>query len=425
MGNRKSIFANIDIISILIYLALVAIGILTIYSTEYKLGTSFTFSPSSNYGKQIIFLGVSLFVAMIILIIDAKFYANFAWIIYFIVILLLIAVLIFGKSVKGANSWFDLGGGLRFQPAEFGKLAACIALAKYLGTIDVKFSQWKTKLISMAIIFAPMILILAQNDTGSALVFFCFVFVLYREGLPEWVFWGGLVLIVISVLALLVNKYILIGSLLLLTILFWILFRKQITRSLIAYTLGIFLFLSSAVMGIDFFVNHVLQAHQRNRINVILGKVEESDMKTIAYNLYQSKIAIGAGGLLGRGYLQGVQTRGNFVPEMSTDFIFSSFGEEWGFVGSLVLIGLYLLLFLRILKRSEEQRSIFGRVYGYGVASIFFFHFMVNIGMTIGLLPVIGIPLPFISYGGSSLLAFTILYFIFIKIDSEKHTILR
>ncbi len=422
MNQRKGLFYGIDWLGILLYLIFVIIGILSIYATEYRDNTSFHINTTTNYGKQIIWLCISLFVGFIILIIDSKFYSNFAWGFYVIIILLLISVLFLGKTVNGANAWFEIGG-MRLQPAEFGKFAACIALAKYLGSIDVKFDKIRTRIIACLIMVVPMMLIFAQHDVGSMLVFTAFIFVFYREGLPAWVLFGGIVLLLICVLSLVINKWYLIGSMAIIACILVFLVRKQLLE--IAIVAGGLVAISGIVFGVDFFVNNVLEEHQRNRINVILGKVSERDEKTIAYNLYQSKIAIGSGGLNGRGYLQGLQTKGNFVPEMSTDFIFCSFAEEHGFIGSTLLIILYLFFFIRIMLRAEEQRSTFGRVYAYGVASIFFFHFMVNMGMTIGLLPVIGIPLPFISYGGSSLLAFTILYFIYLKIDTDRSSILR
>jgi rod shape determining protein RodA len=422
MNHRKGILQGVDWIGVILYLMFVIVGIMSIYATEYRDNTAFHISTATNYGKQIIFLGISLMVGFIILIIDSKFYSNFAWGFYGFIILMLVAVLFLGKTVNGANAWFEFGA-IRLQPAEFGKFAACIALAKYLGSIDVKFEKMRTRLISGLIMLVPMVLIFAQHDVGSMLVFTAFIFVFYREGMPSWVLFGGIALILICVLSLVINKWYLIGAMALVACGFIFLVRKQLLEVLLVC--GVLVALSGIVFGVDFFVNKVLEEHQRNRINVILGKVSERDEKTIAYNLYQSKIAIGSGGLTGRGYLQGLQTKGNFVPEMSTDFIFCSFAEEHGFLGCTLLIIFYLFFFLRIMLRAEEQRSTFGRVYAYGVASIFFFHFMVNMGMTIGLFPVIGIPLPFISYGGSSLLAFTILYFIYLKIDTDRTSILR
>jgi len=396
---------------------------MSIYATEYKEGVGFSIDTTTHYGKQILFLGVSLFVAFMILIIDSIFYSNFAWIFYIVILLSLVAVLLFGKTVHGGTSWFELGP-IRIQPAEFGKFAASIALAKYLSIRNVKFENWRSFILAGVIILIPMILIFLQHDTGSMLVFCSFLFVFYREGLPAWIVWGLISMIVLGIFSLVFPKFVLIGILTVLAaIIIWMVRSHKVA---IGIVVAILFVLSGYIFTVDFLVSK-LEKHQRDRIRVIYSQdpISELEMKTIAYNLYQSKIAIGAGGIAGRGYLNGLQTKGNFVPEMNTDFIFSTFAEEWGFIGSTILILLYLFLMIRLILRAEQQRSSFSRIYGYGVVSIFFFHFMINIGMTIGLLPVIGIPLPYISYGGSSLLAFTILLFVFLKIDTDRQSILR
>jgi rod shape determining protein RodA len=302
------------------------------------------------------------------------------------------------------------------QPAEFAKFGAALALAKYLSGFNIKFSDKKTQIIAGIISFLPLFIILFQNETGSALVFGSFIFVLYREGLPGWILFVGFAVIVLSVLALLVPPIYLIVAIGILAALFTLMIRR--TRQNLLIVAGVAVLMIGYVSSVDYVFENVLQAHQKSRINVLLGK--EVDLKGAGYNVMQSKIAIGSGGFLGKGFLEGTQNKFRFVPEQSTDFIFCTIGEEYGFIGSLFFIIMYMLLLWRILFLAERQRYKFNRIYGYSVASILFFHFLINIGMTLGLMPVIGIPLPFISYGGSSLLSFTILLFIFIRLDANK-----
>jgi rod shape determining protein RodA len=330
-------------------------------------------------------------------------------------LLMLAAVLVVGTEISGSRSWFQIGS-IAIQPAEFAKFATCLALARYLSSYSTDFGSLKAKVISLVIIFTPAVMVLLQNDTGSAVVYAALILVLYREGLSGSLLLLGVYVVLLFILTVLINQYYVAGGLVILTVIILImsgrLRKKWLTISAIAVISVGFIF------SVDYAFNNILEPHQRTRINVLLGV--EMDLHGAGYNVNQSKIAIGSGGLTGKGFLKGTQTKYDFVPEQSTDFIFCTIGEEWGFLGSSVVIILYVLLLYRLILLAERQRSNFSRIYGYGVASILFFHFTVNIGMTLGLVPVIGIPLPFISYGGSSLWAFTILLFIFIKLDANR-----
>jgi rod shape determining protein RodA len=333
-------------------------------------------------------------------------------------LLILVSVLVFGTEISGSKSWFQVGS-VAIQPAEFGKFAACLALARYLSSYSTDFDKLRSKIISGAIILAPAVLVLLQNDTGSAVVYPALILVLYREGLSGNLLLLGAYVLVLFFLTVLLNQFIVIAGLAAIAIFLYFAYKKVRKKLLILVTM---LILSAGfVLTVDYVFDNALESHQKTRINVLLGK--DTDLKGAGYNVNQSKIAIGSGGLLGKGFLQGTQTKFNFVPEQSTDFIFCTIGEEWGFVGSAVVVVLYVLLLYRLIKMAERQRSDFSRIYGYGVASILFFHFTINIGMTLGLVPVIGIPLPFISYGGSSLWAFTILLFIFVKLDAKRFSL--
>ncbi len=419
MRENKGILQQIDWVMVSLYFILVIMGWMCIYASVYNEDHSKLFEFNLNHGKQMIWIGAGLLIAMILLLMDGKFYSAFAYVIYGITLLLLVAVLLVGRRVKGSQSWFEIGS-FKLQPAEFAKFTTTLALAKFLSNPNIKLKQNKTKLYAVGILLLPIALILAQNDTGSALVYFSFIFVLYREGLSGNYLLLGFAAIVIFILALLVDKITLIiifGSI---VGAFILLIRK--TKKNILMLVGIFAICSSMVLSVDYVFNHVLQEHQRTRINVLLGK--EQDLKDKGWNVHQSMIAIGDGGFFGRGFLKGSQTTFDFVPKQSTDFIFCTVGEEFGFAGVFVVIGLFMFLLGRIIFIAERQRSSFSRIYGYGVASILFFHIMVNIGMTIGLAPVIGIPLPFFTYGGSSLLAFTMMLFVFIRLDAHRLQIL-
>jgi len=413
--RQKGIAQNIDWITILLYLALVLIGWVNIYAAVYDDQHRSIFDLSQNYGRQLIFIASSILLGAVILIIDAKFFSTFAWVIYLAVLVMLLGVVFLGKEIAGARSWYQIGP-FSLQPSEFAKFATALALAKYLSRIDLDISKLSTRITAAVIIFTPSVIILLQPDTGSAMVFAALVLVLFREGLSGSLLILGFVVALLFILALLVNKFILIGFLASNALLVIWLFKEL--RKKWIWVAGILLVAAAYVFSVDYAFENVLEAHQKTRINVLLGK--ESDPHGAGYNINQSKIAIGSGGFAGKGFLKGTQTKFKFVPEQSTDFIFCTVGEEWGFVGSTLVIVLMMGLMIRIIILAERQRSKFSRIYGYAVASILFFHFAVNIGMTIGLFPVIGIPLPLISYGGSSLWGFTILLFIFIRQDSVK-----
>ncbi len=415
MRNETNIFRNIDWWIIGIYMALVFIGWLNIYAAVYDEQHQSIFDFSQSYGKQLIWIITGFAIGLFILLIDSKFFSQFAYGIYGISILLLIAVLIAGQEVSGAKAWFVIGS-FKLQPSEITKFATNLAIAKYLSSIDIDMRKISTRITAIFIFLIPTAIILLQNDTGSAMVYAAFVFVMYREGLSGNILILGLIAMVLFVLALLINQFVLIGIAAgILAILFF--FMRRNTRNIITL-ISILAAISAFTLTVDYLFDNVLEDHQRSRINVLLGK--ELDLKGAGYNVNQSKIAIGSGGFIGKGFLQGTQTKYNFVPEQSTDFIFCTVGEEWGFIGTSIVVGLFLFLLIRIIILAERQRSRFARIYGYGVALILFLHFLINIGMTIGLLPVIGIPLPFISYGGSSLWSFTVLLFIFIKQDSNR-----
>ena len=402
---------------LLVYLLLVAAGWFNIYSVVYDPESMAGFSLATRYGKQLVFIGFAVLLAAFVMIADVRIFTQFAYLYYGICILLLLAVLVIGTEISGAKSWIKVGP-LSIQPSEFAKVATCLAFAKYVSQPALNMKRSRTQLQAALWFLIPMVLILLQPDAGSVLVFLAFLLPLYREGMSGWVLVTGLVAAVLFVAALLVNRYVLLGGIALVaTFLIW---RNK--RTLKNVVLGVLLFAvcSFYILGVEYAFNR-LSPHQQTRINVLLGK--EQDLHGAGYNVNQSKIAIGSGSFWGKGYLQGTQTKFDFVPEQSTDFIFCTVGEEWGWVGCTVFLGGYLFLLLRIVKLAERQKSAYARVYGYGVAGIFFMHFFVNVGMTIGLLPVIGIPLPFFSYGGSSLWAFTLLLFIFVKMDARQRNL--
>ena len=423
MNERNSIIGKIDWVTVLIYLALVLIGWFSIFSAKYNELHPSIFDFSMEYGKQLIWIGMALLLGFVILLIDAKFFNAFSLWIYFFFLASLFVVLIYGKATKGATSWIDLGAGIKFQPSEFAKMATALALAGYLSRLDVDLQKRKHQIIAALLVLAPMALVLIQNDTGSAIVFVSFIFVLYREGFPGtgWVMIGGVVAILLFVLTLVWSQkvmYIILGSLLVLTLTYYLITKKKGLFKM----LGVYAFMFVFTFSVDYAFHKVLQPHQQNRILVMLGKLD--DPQGVGYNVHQSKIAIGSGGFMGKGFLQGTQTKYDFVPEQHTDFIFCTIGEEGGFLGTAVVLLLYVALLVRIIILAERQRSTFSRVYGYAIAGILFVHVAINIGMTIGLVPVIGIPLPFLSYGGSSMLAFTIMLAIFVKQDANRLNIL-
>ena len=474
MNNRPhNLLTNIDWISILLYTILVLMGWLNIYAATYDESHSSILDFSQRYGKQLVWIAAAFGIGFIILLTDSKFFTAFSMIIYGGMILLLVLVLIVGEESKGARSWFELGS-VRVQPAEFAKFATCLAVAHVMSRHNFQVMRFSNLLLLGFLLAFPAGLIILQNDTGSALVYSSFILVFYREGMHGSILLLCFVATALFVISILYAPFVVLATILcgalvahyyyrhdlretlfialLLTALFFLgyllrwLFHWDITNFhllLGAYVLisvaslypvykrklnrmVLLLLVSWACVGISASVDVMfdkLQPHQQARINELLGVIEDS--KGVGYNVTQSKIAIGSGGLTGKGFLQGTQTKYNFVPEQSTDFIFCTVGEEWGFVGSTIVILLFLAFILRIVKLAERQRSTFSRVYGYGVASILFFHVAVNIGMTIGMMPVIGIPLPFFSYGGSSLWAFTILIFIFLRLDSDRLQVFR
>jgi len=471
---RNTIWLNLDWISVFLYVVLVLLGWVNIYAAVYSDEHQSIFDMGQRYGKQLIWIIAGAVLAIMVLTVDSKFFAAFANHIYAFTILLLVAVLIFGKEVNGARAWFEFGS-VALQPAELGKFATNLAIAKCISQFDFKIQSLRSYLTLGAIIALPAILIILQNDTGSALVFSVFVFVFYREGLNGMVLFWGFAAGALFVLSLVLDQFMLLLFLLTISVTAYGVLRQSIKEAIIGFlsiggifgliwvtdrifglggtplqlllvTTGIvaflvivfgilyhirqvwriFLFFIFAIcisMSVNYFYKNVLISHQRDRIDELLGI--KSDKLGAGYNVNQSKIAIGSGGIMGKGFLNGTQTKYNFVPEQSTDFIFCTVGEEWGFVGSTFVMGLFLLLLIRLVTLAERQRSQFSRVYGYGVACILFFHIAINIAMTIGLAPVIGIPLPFFSYGGSSLWAFTILLFIFLRLDSNRTENLR
>jgi rod shape determining protein RodA len=419
LRKQEGILKNLDWTLVGLYLLLIFMGWLSVYASVYNEEHKDITDFSQKYGKQLVWILSSLFIALLILVVEGNFFAAFSYPIYIISMVMLVLVLFIGKEVSGSKSWIGVGE-FGIQPAEFAKFATLMALAKFLGNINIKMDDVKTKVICAAIIVLPMILIFFEHETGVALVYSCFILVMYREGLSGNILLLGVTMGFLFLLALLINVFVLIGVLCFLCFLLFMVIRKTIQNAIVVVV--IFILSSVSVYSVQFAFEK-LEPHQKKRINVFLGK--ESDKKKAGYNVNQSLIAIGSGGVIGKGYLQGTQTKYDFVPEQSTDFIFCTVGEEFGFVGSAVVVSLFLFLLIRIVQVAERQRSPFSRIYGYGVASVIFFHFLVNIGMTIGLVPVIGIPLPFFSYGGSSLWAFTILLFILIKLDSYRLEILR
>lgn len=405
--------------SILLYIILVFFGWISIYSASSGEEVDSIFDFSERYGKQLVWIGLAAMLAIAIVLIDAKFFSAFSFWIYLIMIALLIAVLLFGKTVAGSKSWIQIGS-LAIQPAEFAKFATALALAKYLSTLNINMQKLRTKLTASFIVLFPAALILLQNDTGSALVYVAFVLVLFREGLSGMIIILGLWLASLFIFTLIFGEIyvsIAIGGI---TLVAFLIFKKF--RSKKKLLLAALVFSVAYVFSVNYAFENVLEPHQKKRINVLLG-IEE-DLKGAGYNVNQSMIAIGSGGLTGKGFRKGMLTRYQFVPEQTTDFIFCTVGEEWGFLGASVVISVFVILLIRLVWLAERQRSKFSRIYGYGVASILFFHFAVNIGMTIGLAPVVGIPLPFFSYGGSSLWAFTILLFIFLRQDANRLNVL-
>ena len=414
--KNQSVTNNLDWISIVIYFALVIMGWLNIYSSSLSSIEQETsiFDFSQIYGKQFMFIILTIPLIFIVLSVDGKFYEKFSSVIYVIGLLSLAGLYVFGKTVKGQANWYSFGS-FGIQPSEFVKAATAMALAKYLSDVQVNLKDLNRQIQALGILFLPILLI-APHDPGSALIFSVFILVLYREGLPSWYVWTGFITLILFVLALIIKPLIL--TIIALVVILFVYYRSRIINRNWILSALVFVMIGGFVFSVDYVFVNVFKQHHRDRFNILLGK--EVDMKGIGYNTNQSEIAIGSGGWFGKGYLEGTQTKGGFVPEQHTDYIFTTVGEEWGFLGSLFIIGLFLCLIMRIIYLAERQKTKFSRVYGYSVAAVLFIHFFINISMVAGIFPTVGVPLPFFSYGGSGLWGFTILLFIFLKMDANK-----
>jgi len=467
--KKDNVWANLDWITVSIYLAMMLIGWINIYAAVYNEEHKSIMDFTQQYGKQLMWIFAAIFIAVLMINTDSKFFVTFSFPIYIFFILVLLSVMVIGSEVKGAKSWIQFGN-FSLQPSEFMKMATSLAIARYISSYNFKMHSWKSLLTLAGIILLPVGLIFLQNDTGSAIVFGVFLLVLYREGLNGIVLFFSFMIALVFIFTMVLDPFV---TVLILTVAAFIinyLMKKKWQRTLIAVSLFIGVFticwlinyllsgtidplyflliaatITSAVffiwaivlkksslailigiyfgsvlfaVSVDYVFHNIMEQHQRDRINELLGI--QSDLLGAGYNVNQSKIAIGSGGFFGKGFLNGTQTKFDFVPEQSTDFIFCTVGEEWGFLGTMTVMGLFLGLLMRLIFLAERNRSKFSRVYGYCVATILFFHFAVNIGMTIGLAPVIGIPLPFFSYGGSSLWSFTLLLFVFLRLDASR-----
>ena len=421
--SGKSLFKRIDWLTIFFYIALVAIGWVNIYSSTFTDAEPSIFNFSSLHGKQLFFFGVSILSIIIIMALEANFYERFSSLMYVIAMVLLLGLFVFGKTIAGATSWYNLGF-FNLQPSEFAKVATALALAKYLSDIQTDIKRRKDQLFAVGIILLPVILIIPQPDPGSALVFFALMFVVFREGLPLYYLVIGLLTIVIFITTLMFGT-IWVGIILGLLIVIFLILKKKTFKVPVLPLISVVTVIILFSLSVGFVFDNVFEQRHRDRFSLWLRLEKdpqklEQIRKTIGYNTYQSEKAIESGGFFGKGFLEGTRTKGDFVPEQHTDYIFSTVGEEWGFVGTATVILLFTFLFLRLVYLAERQKNPFSRMYGYGVISILFIHYFINIGMVIGVLPTIGIPLPFFSYGGSGLLFFSILLFIFLKLDSNR-----
>lgn len=406
--KNQSITNNIDWICVIIYSLLVLMGWLNIYSSSLS-------SFEGTFEKQLIFIVLTIPLIFIVLSLDGKFYEKYASIIFGISLLSLAGLFVAGKTIAGQRCWYGIGS-FTLQPSEFAKAATALAIAKYLSDSQINLKDINKQIQALFIVFLPVLLILPQPDPGSALIYSIFILVLYREGLPSWYVWTGFVTILLFLFTLILQpQYVILIALIVIVLIH---FKSRLSDRNIVMSSILFVVISGFVLSVNYVFNHVFKQHHRDRFNILLGK--SVDMKGIGYNTNQSEIAIGSGGWFGKGFLEGTQTKGGFVPEQHTDYIFTTVGEEWGFIGSILVIGLFVSLILRIIYLSERQKTKFSRVYGYCVAGILFIHFFVNIAMVLGIFPTIGVPLPFFSYGGSGLWGFTILLFIFIKMDANK-----
>lgn len=415
---------SIDWATVLLYVLLVGLGWLCVYAASYSPDAqggsvrdmSFTQLMQFNWFKQLVWIGTALLLVVVLLVIDYKAYDTLAYILYVGMIGLLLVTLVIARPIAGSRSWLELGP-VRLQPAEFAKFTTALAASRFMAGINLRYQNWRDQLMLAGITLLPVVLIIASNETGQALVYGAFLLAYFREGMSPLILLLLAASGVILLLALLVPKaWLLIGFTIILIIV--LLLNRRLLRHYLPAAVSVWALTIGMVLGVDFFYNHVLQPHQRQRIEVLINP--GADPLGKGWNLTQSKIALGSGGLFGKGFLQGTQTKFDFVPEQSTDFIFCTVGEEFGWAGCLVVIGLYMALLGRVVYVAERQKSVFGRTYGYCVASVLFFHFTINMGMTMGLAPVVGIPLPFFSYGGSSLWSFTTLLFGLLAIDAYR-----
>jgi rod shape determining protein RodA len=419
----RGVFGRIDWITIILYALLVFIGWINIYSTSLTDQSTSIFDFSTLYGKQLFFIGVSLLGIILVLFVESNFFERFSSIFYVISILLLAGLFVFGKTIAGATSWYNLGF-FNLQPSELGKVATALALAKFLSDIQTDIRTRKHQMYALVIILLPAFLILPQPDPGSALIYFAFFFVLFREGFPLYYLGILLFIVVLFVSTLMFGTVWVTIGMIVITLLVYT-FKKASLKIPLLPVLGVIIISTLFSLSVNFVYENVFEQRHRDRFTLWLGlekdeKKLEEIRKTIGYNTYQSEKAIESGGFFGKGFLEGTRTKGDFVPEQHTDYIFSSVGEEWGFLGTATVILLFSVFFLRLIYIAERQKSDFSRMYGYGVISILVFHYFINIGMVIGLLPTIGVPLPFFSYGGSGLIFFTMLLFIFLKLDSNR-----
>lgn len=469
MIDKLNISEEIDWTTVGLYLLLVLFGWVNVFASSYNEQTTSILDISQNYGDQLLWIIVSFVVIVMLFAFDHRLFHYFAYVIYGLSILLLVAVLVFGVTINHSRSWLHILG-FSLQPAEFVKIATALALAKYLSGYNIKLWTWRSMAIVVSLLGLPVALIAIQPDWGTAMVFASFIFLMYREGMPGWILASTLFVAVLFMMTLLLPNFTVLVILIVFSLIGFGIINRSVLQPMVAaviisllygvlkiilpmlpfnpgnfISLLIALVLTAIVVyilasvrkvknvslvliflfgfigfsySVDYVFHNVLKPHHQKRVNILLGK--ETDVRNIGYNVNQSKIAIGSGGFTGKGFLKGTQTKLDFVPEQSTDFIFCTVGEEWGFLGTSMVIILYTLLLIRVLFLAERQRSQFSRIYGYGVASILFFHFSINVAMTIGLFPVIGIPLPFFSYGGSSMLAFTLLLFILVRLDSVR-----
>lgn len=413
--KNQSVINNVDWPLIFLYTALVLLGWMTIYSASLPTNPGSIFDLSEIYGKQMLFIMMCIPLISVILMLDAKIYEKYSLIFYILSLILLAGLFVAGKTIKGQTNWYAFGG-FSIQPSEFAKIATSLILSKYLSDVQINLKTTNNQMVAFAIIAMPVLLILMQPDAGSAMIFLSLAFVLHREGLPSWYLWTGFFAILLFLLALLIKLQFLVVYIVAGIIIHYVL-NKRNKRNIFLYIITLITMIGFT-FSVDYVFNNVLEEHQKDRINVLFDK--NVNIQAEGYNLNQSMIAIGSGSWTGKGYLEGTQTKGKFVPEQHTDYIFTTVGEEWGFAGAMVVIILFVTLLLRILYLAERQKSRFSRTYGYCVAALLFTHFFVNIAMLIKLFPTIGVPLPFFSYGGSSLFAFTTLLFIFIKLDANK-----